>query len=192
MKLHLWLRYCTKALWKDPSWKIHSVNQKNFLTGKHSKLFVKSYQKTHKERALVIQSITKLLITECLWNLFSTIFRQIFDELQISSILNLRIIKARLKKHSVIPKVTLVLQKRKKGFDASLSFIGTNSGEVIKLIKSLNIVKACENANIITKILKLNGDLFANYISRNSIIVLKKVNFLVCLNILTLYLYIRK
>lgn len=80
----------------------------------------------------------------------------------------------------------------RKGFDASLSFRGTNSGEIIKLIKSLNIVKACENANIITKILKLNGDLFANYISRNSIIVLKKVNFVVCLNILTLYLYIRK
>ena len=31
----------------------------------------------------------------------------------------------------------------------------------------MNIVKAWENADIITRILKLNADLFANYISRN-------------------------
>lgn len=35
----------------------------------------------------------------------------------------------------------------KKDFDASFSFRETNSGEVIKIIKTLNISKACQKLN---------------------------------------------
>ena len=41
------------------------------------------------------------------------------------------------------------------------------SNEVIKLIKTLNINKACQNTGIPTKIIKSNADLLAKYIFTN-------------------------
>ena len=91
-----------------------------------------------------------------------------------------------VKKLSVILEITLVNITR-KGFDASSTFRQTNSNEIIKIIKTLNINKACQYTDFPTKIIiKFNDNL------EISIIVLKNVNLLVCLNMPTLYLYIRK
>ena len=50
------------------------------------------------------------------------------------------------------------------GFDKYFHFRDTNSN---KVIKTLNINKACQNTDIPTKILKLNTNLFAGYSFRN-------------------------
>ena len=53
----------------------------------------------------------------------------------------------------------------------------TNSNEVIKLIKNLNVNKACQNTDTPTKITKSNADLFASYIFRNYNYCLEKGEF---------------
>ena len=75
-----------------------------------------------------------------------------------------------VKKLSVILEITLVNITR-KGFDASSTFRQTNSNEIIKIIKTLNINKACQYTDFPTKIIiKFNDNL------EISIIVLKNVN----------------
>ena len=74
--------------------------------------------------------------------------------------------------------------------DTSFAFRETNSNEVIKFIKTLNINKTCQNAHTSKRLLSqvlifLPIIYFENF-------VFKKVNFLVCLKILTLYMCMRK
>ena len=58
--------------------------------------------------------------------------------------------------------------------NTSFTFRETNSNEVNKLIKTLNINNACKNTDIHTKIIKLIVDSFAYYIIRNYNYSLKK------------------
>ena len=60
-----------------------------------------------------------------------------------------------------------IVSIERKCFVTSFTFRETNFNEIIKLIKTLNINKACQNTNIPTKTSKPNADLFANYIFRN-------------------------
>ena len=66
---------------------------------------------------------------------------------------------------------------KRKDTGKSFTFRETNSNEVIKLIKTLNINKACQNTAFLTKIIKLNADLFANFIFRNFNYCLQKDEF---------------
>ena len=47
------------------------------------------------------------------------------------------------------------------------TFRDTSSSEVIKLIKILNVKKASQKNDILTKIVKLNADFFGNFICEN-------------------------
>ena len=56
-----------------------------------------------------------------------------------------------------------IVNIKRKRFDTSFTSRETNPSEVIiKFIKTLNINKACQNADIPTEIIKSNADLFAN------------------------------
>ena len=70
-----------------------------------------------------------------------------------------------------------IVNIKRKGFNTSFIFRETNSNEVIKLIKTLNINKACQNVDIPIKIIKSNADLFASYIFRNVNCCLEKGEF---------------
>ena len=76
-----------------------------------------------------------------------------------------------------------------KCFDANFTFRYTSSGEVIKLIKTLNVKEAYQKIDIPTKIMKLHAAFSEILYVRASVNVLKRVNFHVFLNIL-LYQYI--
>ena len=56
-------------------------------------------------------------------------------------------------------------------------FRDTSSSEVIKLIKTLNVKLASQKSDIPTKIVKLNADIFGNFICKNFNYCLKKVEF---------------
>ena len=51
--------------------------------------------------------------------------------------------------------------------NSTFSFRKTNSKEVTKIIDHLNIKKACQSSDISTKIIKLNKDIVATFISDN-------------------------
>ena len=74
----------------------------------------------------------------------------------------------------------------------AFTFRETNSSEVIKLIKTLNINKTCHNTDILQRLLRQILISLSVLYLEITIIFLKKVNFLVCLEMLILYLYIRK
>ena len=66
------------------------------------------------------------------------------EKLKIPSISNLTYLKRIL----AIWKITPVLSIPKKGFDTSFTFRETSSYEVINLMKTLSIKKACQNTDI--------------------------------------------
>ena len=68
------------------------------------------------------------------------------------------------KKCSDILRITLVLQIQKVKV---LIQILPSSSEVIRLIKALNVKKSSQKSDIPTKILKLNADIFGNFICEN-------------------------
>ena len=55
----------------------------------------------------------------------------------------------------------------KKRSDILKTFRYTSSSEVIKLIKTVNVEKASQKSDIPTKTVKLNADIFRNFISKN-------------------------
>ena len=55
-----------------------------------------------------------------------------------------------------------ILNIKDKGFDANFTFIGASSSEAIKLIKTLNVKKTSQKADIPTKVIKLNTDFLGN------------------------------
>ena len=56
-------------------------------------------------------------------------------------------------------------------------FRDTSSSEVIKLIKTLNVKLASQKSDIPTKIVKLNADIFGDFICKNFNYCLKKAEF---------------
>ena len=70
------------------------------------------------------------------------------------------------------PSITTIAKQRPS---SSFNFQKTN--EVMKIISQLNTTKTCQNADTPTKIIKLNKDIFARFISRTSTTVLMKVIF---------------
>ena len=55
----------------------------------------------------------------------------------------------------------------KKRSDILKTLRDTSSSELIKLIKILNVEKASQKSDIPTKTVKLNADIFRNFISKN-------------------------
>ena len=53
---------------------------------------------------------------------------------------------------------------REKNFKSVFSFTHTNDLEVKKIIRGMNVHKTCQLKDIPTKIIKLNSDIFANFI----------------------------
>ena len=74
-----------------------------------------------------------------------------------------------------------IVRIKRKGSDASFNFRDTNSDEVIKLIKTLNIIKDCQKNYDSTKVINVNADLFANYVFRNFNYSVEKGKFLCAL-----------
>ena len=66
---------------------------------------------------------------------------------------------------------------KSKSFDANFTLRDTSFSEVIKLIKILNVKKASQKSDIPTKIVKLNADIFGNFICKNFNYCLKKGEF---------------
>ena len=75
---------------------------------------------------------------------FSNFFTKAVDEFkfQVFKVLRTMKVMTHLKKHSAISRIT-VLNVKRKSFDERFNFRETNSNEVIKLIKTLNINKVC-------------------------------------------------
>ena len=104
-------------------------------------------------------------------------FAKIVDELKIPNISNYKIdntnnpLKEALRYFENHPSITII---KSKSFNAKFTFWDTSFSEVIKLIKILNVKKASQNSDIPTKIVKLNADLFENFICKNFNYCLKK------------------
>ena len=62
------------------------------------------------------------------------------------------------------PSITTIT---KQCLSSSFNFQKTNANEVMKIISQLNMAKTCQNADTPTKIIKLNEDIFAKFISNN-------------------------
>ena len=62
------------------------------------------------------------------------------------------------------PSITTIT---KQCLSSSFNFQKTNANEVTKIISQLNMAKTCQNADTPTKIIKLNEDIFAKFISNN-------------------------
>ena len=123
----------------------------------------------------------KLSQTIVIWVKFLvTFFSKAVDELKIPSISNFMhnesndSLKEALSYFENHPSIANI---KRKGFDTSFTFWETNSNEVFKFIKTLNINKACQNIDIPTKIIIWNTDLFACYIFRNFSYCLEKGKF---------------
>ena len=111
---------------------------------------------------------------------FSNFFSKAVEQLKIPSISNFmhNEINCSLKEAlSYFENHPGIVNIKRKGFDTSFTFRETNSNEVFKFIKTLNINKACQNADIPTEIIKSNADLFASYIIRNLNYCLEKGEF---------------
>ena len=72
-----------------------------------------------------------------------------------------------LRKRSTQRSTQIFWKSQEKAFDTSFTFRGSNSSEVIKLIKTLNAKKPSRQTDIPIKISKLNADFFGNYIFIN-------------------------
>ena len=70
-----------------------------------------------------------------------------------------------------------ITNMKSKSFDTNFTFRDTSSSEVIKLIKTLNVKKASQKSDIPTKIVKVNADIFGNFICKNFNYCLKKGEF---------------
>ena len=115
---------------------------------------------------------------EC--RVFNIFFSKIFDELKIPNISNYKIhntndpLKEAFKYFENHPSITNV---KSKSFDTNFTFRDISSSEVIKLIKTLNVKKVSQKSDIRAKIVKLNAELFGNFICKNFNYCLKKDEF---------------
>ena len=115
-----------------------------------------------------------------LCRVFNNFFSKIVDELKIPNISNYKIdntndpLKEALRYFENHPSITNI---KSKSFDTNFTFRDTSSSEVIKLIKTLNVKKASQKSDIPTKIVKLNADIFGNFICKNFNYCLKKGEF---------------
>ena len=111
---------------------------------------------------------------------FNNFFSKIVDELKIPNISNYKIdntndsLKEALRYFEDLPSIT---NRKSKSFDTNFTFRDTSSSEVIKLIKTLNVKKASQKSDIPTKIVKLNADIFGNFLCKNFNYCLKKGEF---------------
>ena len=60
-----------------------------------------------------------------------------------------------------------VVNIKQREFNSTFSFKNTNENEVRKIIKNLNVRKTFQGNDSPTKIIKLNIDLFSNFICQN-------------------------
>ena len=60
-----------------------------------------------------------------------------------------------------------IINIKKKKFDSVVNFKKASSTEVEKVIDNLSIVKACKKDDIITKVIKINKDIFAGFITKD-------------------------
>ena len=60
-----------------------------------------------------------------------------------------------------------IINIKKKKFYSVLNFKKTSSTEVEKVINNLSIVKACQKDDIPTKVIKMNKDIFADFIAKD-------------------------
>ena len=106
-----------------------------------------------------------------LCEVFNTYFSNIVASLNIPSVNNYITAKdnvnnypQQIKCFDTHPSITTIT---KQCLSSSLIFQETNVDEVMKIISQLNTAKTCQNADNPTKILKLNKDIFAKFISNN-------------------------
>ena len=56
---------------------------------------------------------------------------------------------------------------KKRKLDSVFSFKKTTQAEVLKVIRDLNTKKSCQTSDTPTKIIKLNSDIFSNFIYKH-------------------------
>ena len=111
---------------------------------------------------------------------FNNSFSKIVDELKIRNISNYKIdntndpLKEALRYFENHPSITNI---KSKSFDTNFTFRDTSSSELIELTKTLNVKKISQRSDIPTKIVKLNADIFGNFICKNFNYCLKKGEF---------------
>ena len=115
-----------------------------------------------------------------LCRVFNSFSSKIVDELKIPNISNYKIdntndpFKEALRYFENHPSITNI---KSRSFDINFTFRDTSSSEVIKFIKTLNVKKVSQKSDIPTKIVKLNPDIFGNFICKNFNYCLKKGEF---------------
>ena len=99
----------------------------------------------------------------------NNIFSKTVDELKIPNISNYKLdntndpLKEALRYFKNHPSIA---NAKSKGFDASFTFRDTSSGEVINLIKTLNLKEASQKTDITARIVKFKDWSFLNYICK--------------------------
>ena len=115
-----------------------------------------------------------------LCGVFNNFFLKIVDELKIPNISNYKIdntndpLKEALRYFENHASIT---NTKSKNFDTNFTFRYNSSSEAIKLIKTLNVKKASQKTDIPTTTVKLNADIFGNFICKNFNYCLKKGDF---------------
>ena len=103
--------------------------------------------------------------------IFNNYFSEILSNLKIPSLVNNGPVGSNASSISLSIAIKIFDQRssiiniKKKTFDPVLSFKKTSSTEVEKVINYLSIVKACQKDDILTKVIKMNKDIFARFIA---------------------------
>ena len=103
--------------------------------------------------------------------IFNNYFSEIISNLKIPCLVNNGTVDSNASSNPLSIAIKIFDQDRsiinikKKTFDPVLSFKKTSSTEVEKVINYLSIVKACQKDDILTKVIKMNKDIFARFIA---------------------------
>ena len=100
---------------------------------------------------------------------FCYFFSNIISELQISSISEdisnlLDITDPVLAAFNMFQDHPSIKNIREKNFQSVFSFTLTNEIEIKKVVRGMNVHKTCQLKDILAKIIKMNSDIFANFI----------------------------
>ena len=105
--------------------------------------------------------------------IFNNYFSEIISNLKIPSLVNNSAVDSNASSNSLSIAIKIfdqdpsIINIKKKTFDPVLSFKKTSSTEVEKVINYLSIVKACQKDDILTKVIKMNKDIFAGFIAND-------------------------
>ena len=108
-----------------------------------------------------------------LCRIFNNYFSEILSNLKLPSLVNNSAVGSNASSNPLSIAIKIfdqhpsIINIKKKTFDPALSFKKTSSTEVEKVINYLSIVKDCQKDDILTKVIKMNKDVFAGFVAND-------------------------